>query len=135
MDYKLRNVAGIFLSVVIISAILCTLALYYWHLDLRLHVLLAREQVNVFAAMREKALASNISQATESLEYTMNYYPSGTKQVEGSPLDEIVETSRKMAIDDIIEFLRKKSGQDHGDDPKAWLEYQKKFQQERRDAE
>jgi hypothetical protein len=57
----------------------------------------------------------------ELLEYVVSYYPSGTKQTAGSRLDKIVERARQSTIREMISALRKRSGQDFGDDPQAWL--------------
>jgi hypothetical protein len=117
-----RKTMWISLSLAAACAILVILALSYCYLELTLRVLLAREQVKIFASMREKAHTADIQQAIECLEYTMRYYPSGTKQVQCSPLDEIVETSRTLAIVDMITLLRQESDKDFGSDPTVWLE-------------
>jgi hypothetical protein len=131
MYLKLRNVRWIFLLLVSICAILFIVALFYWHLELKLRILFAREQVQIFESMREKAYTGNVHQAINCLEYTINYYPSGTKQVQGSPLDEIVEISRKMVIDDIIASLRQKSNSDFGTDPNLWIKNHKLLEREK----
>lgn len=68
------------------------------------HEEFAREQVGIFHEMIEQARA-NPSDAHGCLEYVRNYYPSGTKQVEGSKLDQIVEGCRSHAIAEIERLL------------------------------
>jgi hypothetical protein len=77
--------------------------------------------------MRDKAYAGDVQQAIGCLEYVVNYYPSGTKQVSSSPMDEIVEISRKVVTEDIIATLRHKSNKDFGADPQTWLENRKEI--------
>ena len=64
----------------------------------------------------------DISAAVGYLEYLHNYYPSGTKQTEGSRLDEIVERSRDLAEAQIIERLRHTAESDFGSDTEKWIE-------------
>jgi hypothetical protein len=122
MRSKLRKTLWISLSLASVCGILLALTVCYFHLELTLRVLLAQEQVQVFSAMCEQAHRGDTQQAMGCLEYVVNYYPSGTKQVQGSTLDDIVETSRKLAIENIITVLRQKSGKDLGSDPKVWLQ-------------
>src|SRR5262245_45870742 len=94
-----------------------------WELMLlRLRVALADEQTAIFEQMRAQALRSGPAEAAGCLDYAVNYYPSGTKQEAGSRLDRVVERHRVSAVRDIIAHLRSKTGQDHGDDPRAWVE-------------
>jgi hypothetical protein len=53
--------------------------------------------------------------------YVVGYYPSGSKQVAGSALDEIVESARKSSIRELINRLRISTGRDLGDDPSPWI--------------
>lgn len=104
--------------------ILIALVAYFYFqkavVDLRLHS--ADEQTAIFEDMREKVEKSDDPiQGAEFLEYALGYYPSGTKQVAGSPLDQIVERARRTAVREMIEILRKKTGQDFGDDPQRWI--------------
>jgi hypothetical protein len=70
--------------------------------------------------MEQKAKSSPPEEAAEYLEYLVNYYPSGTKQLAGSKLDRIVESARSHAIKAVIDGLRSTTGKDLGDDPKSW---------------
>jgi hypothetical protein len=56
------------------------------------------------------------------LEYALSYYPSGTKQTEGSALDRVVERARQSAVREIIAILRFKTGKDFGGDPRRWID-------------
>lgn len=114
------------LSLISTGAILLSLIVCYSYLELKLRVLFAQEQVQIFASMQEKANAGDVQCAIECLEYTVSYYPAGTKQVESSPLNEIVETSRKLAVENIITVLRHKSGKNFGTDPRAWIKERKR---------
>jgi len=121
MKSKFHRIMWASLSLIFVCTIVFTLIMCYCYLELRFRVLLAREQVQVFAAMCEKAWRGDVHQAIECLEYTIMYYPTGTKQAPSSPLNEVVETSRMLAVQDIIAFLRLKSNQDFGEDPYLWI--------------
>lgn len=87
----------------------------------------ASDQTQIFceiATEAKQALAQeppNIRSALGSLEYIINYYPSGTKQTAGSTLDIIVERSRSLAEASIIEKLRVETGKDFGSKAEDWL--------------
>ena len=87
----------------------------------------ASDQTQIFYEMAtdaKQALAQeppNIRSARGSLEYIVNYYPSGTKQTAGSTLDIIVERSRSLAEASIIEKLRAETGKDFGSKAEDWL--------------
>jgi hypothetical protein len=51
-----------------------------------------------------------------------DYYSSGTKQVTGSKLDQVVERHRKATQDRIVELLREASGEGLGNDASAWID-------------
>jgi hypothetical protein len=82
----------------------------------------AEEQTEIFEQMREQVEVSDATNAAGCLSYTLNYYPSGTKQVAGSPLDYMVERARRGALREMMARLRTKTGQDFGDDPQRWIE-------------
>lgn len=91
---------------------------------LRLRTAFAEEQVNVFYQMRASALASaDPREAVGFLEYAFDYYPSGTKQPRDSRLDRLVEMVRSNCVSDIIGDLRKKTGQDFGNNPTNWYRH------------
>lgn len=87
----------------------------------------AYEQTETFYEMVEKAAAAirqnppNVNAAVAFLQYTHNYYPSGTKQATGSHLDRIVERSRLAAELEIIEMLRVATGAHLGTEVEAWI--------------
>lgn len=96
----------------------------YWLVSnslLRLRVSFAEEQTAIVEQMNTEARAGDPLAAVDYLEYTINYYPSGTKQSKGSKLDQIVERARRNAVQQIIADLRAKTGEDHGD-PQRWIE-------------
>jgi hypothetical protein len=87
----------------------------------RAHILHAEEQVQIFSEMNAKAERSPPFEGARCLRYVRDYYPSGTKHSAGSPLDTIVETTRALAIQQIIGDLRRKTGEDLGNDAEAWI--------------
>lgn len=88
---------------------------------LGVRIAFANEQTREFADMRDKAFQSGPHDAVDYMIYVQGYYPSGTKQIAGSQLDQIVERARAAAIDAIIEHLKETTGEDYGDDPQAWV--------------
>jgi len=98
----------------------------YWfvrHGWLHFQAALAAEQTLYFEQARDKALESSRPQEiVRCIEGTLNYYPSGTKQTTGSPLDVMVERARRLAVDDMIRQLRSKTGLDLGNSPDTWIE-------------
>lgn len=89
--------------------------------DLRIRVAFASDQVEVIEAMQKRALNASVGSAANDLEYAVRYYPSGTKQEVGSPLDRVVEFARGMAVKDIISYLRRETGDELGEDPEPWI--------------
>jgi hypothetical protein len=108
-------------ALAVIAISLCALsAARYWLLDLRVY--LAAEQIEVFRDMATSAeQTSNPREVSGLLKYAIDYYPSGTKQPAGTPLDGIVEEERKMICGRIVDRLRSLTGRDLGKDPKEWL--------------
>ena len=112
----------------VVLAVLCGLlafvsvSLFIGYAPLRLRLAFASEQVHIFDEMRDKALHSDASGAAGCLEYVVDYYPSGTKQESGSRLDRMVESARAQSVWAILAYLRTKTGEDLGDDPKKWIE-------------
>lgn len=93
------------------------------YIRLRVEVALAEEQVRTFDEARIKALNSDVvTEAAGLLDYVQYYYPSGSKQRIGSHLDRMVELARTNASQEIIAYLRLKTGEDLGAKPQAWIE-------------
>jgi hypothetical protein len=92
------------------------------HTILKIRAAMASEQTSIFAQMRADALAGDVARAVECLDYTVHYYPSGTKQIPGSSLDLMVERARSEAAAAIIDHLRRVTGLDLGDEPQPWIE-------------
>jgi hypothetical protein len=94
-----------------------------------IRIALAEEQCQFFVEMADKAVAAlnrdppSINEAIDCLESTHRYYPSGTKQVAGSPLDRVVETCRRASERRIIEVLKATAGSHLGNDADAWIEH------------
>jgi hypothetical protein len=118
---------GFYLLLVLALALVGVTAIVTDHkVSLSIEILFANEQTHVFDEMRAKALQSHPENAVEYLQYVVDYYPSGTKQVQGSRLDRIVERARQNAIREILADLRVKTGKDLGDDPQRWIDDLKK---------
>lgn len=117
--YKRLTIALVVLCVGLVA--LCG-SLFWNHGWLTIHVAFASEQTQIFDEERSKALQSDAAGAAGSLQYIVNYYPSGTKQQTGSKLDRMVERERTLAERDIIAYLRTKTGQDLGESPEAWIQ-------------
>jgi predicted phosphohydrolase len=94
----------------------------YRYGKLTLQIAMADDQVKIFESMRLKALASSPLEAAECLLYVQNYYPSGSKQVAGSRIDQVVEAARASAMREITSHLRFKTTKDFGNDPLKWIE-------------
>ena len=93
----------------------------YGYLSLR--VAFADDQTQIFDEMRTQALQSTAPpDIARSLEYVVNYYASGTKQLAGSELDRVVERHHTAVVRDIIEHLRRTTGQDLGESPEPWIQ-------------
>ena len=93
----------------------------YRYNEIKLRSRFANEQTKIFDEMRGRALQHDAVETADCLRYVINYYPPGTKQKKGSPLDLIVERARANAVNDILRHLRSTSEKDLGDDPDAWL--------------
>lgn len=117
---------------IVIAAVIAGLcAVASWHFVryawLQIQLTFADEQTEIFSEMTDKASESlkreppDISAAVGFLEYTVSYYPSGSKQTHGSTLDRIVERSRSLAERRMIEMLRDATGEDVGTDAEAWI--------------
>jgi hypothetical protein len=92
-----------------------------------LRIAFADEQTEIFESMVSQAEAAlsnsppDVLKAVGHLEYTHNYYPSGTQQIVGSRLDQIVERSRSCCERRITDRLREVAGEDLGSTPEAWI--------------
>ncbi len=119
LGYKRFVVA---LSVVCVALLALGSALFFDYAPLKVRLMLASEQTQIFDEMRTRALKSSAAEAAGCLEYVVSYYPSGTKQVTGSRLDRMVERERAAVVRDIISYLRKQTGGDLGNAPDGWVE-------------
>ena len=90
--------------------------------SLKLEAAFADEQTEVFDAMRTRALSSAVpDDIADSLSYVVSYYPSGSKQGEGTALDHVVERHRQAVVRDIVAHLRRTTGLDLGESPEPWI--------------
>jgi hypothetical protein len=115
-------------KITVLLVLLCTTLLImggclFWNYGwLTIQVDLASEQTQIFEEMRIRALQSSAADAAGCLQYIITYYPSGSKQDAGSRLDRIVEREREQAAQEIIGYLKIKTGLDLGDEPTVWIE-------------
>jgi hypothetical protein len=92
-----------------------------------IHLSFAAEQTEIFEDMVTKASQSlsqtpaNVEAAVSYLVYAHGYYPSGTKQTQGSRLDRIVERCRSVAETRIIKMMRDATGRDLGNNVEDWV--------------
>lgn len=66
-----------------------------------IHLVFALEQVEIIHLLYRRVHFKNDRMLQEMRDGIINYYPSGTKQVEGSKLDQIVEMVRTHAVEEI----------------------------------
>lgn len=104
----------------VMNVILCGWSLVSY-LYLRVQVILANDQTWHFAQSRDHALATKNAEGLVDLQKIVQEYPSGTKQIKGSPLDLMVERQRAAAVREVLAHLRKETGQNFGDDPNIWI--------------
>lgn len=111
----------IVLSIVCVALLALVTALIIHFLPLEMRVMMARGQIQLFDEMRERALQASASGIADSMRYVVGYYPSGTKQIAGSQLDQIVEQARAATIRECLDHLRKTTGEDLGDAAEPWI--------------
>ena len=107
---------------VALAAVFLLAACYAKVLRYEVQLSFAEEQTDLFEQLRRDASRESPVEAAGHLEYALEYYPSGTKQEAGSKLDSIVERARRNAVREMIADLKRKTGEDHGEDPRAWIE-------------
>ena len=115
-----RAAAVLSVASVILLIVIVALALRLWPLEIR--VMMAHEQIQLFDEMHQRAMHGSASEIAESMRYVVSYYPSGTKQIAGSLLDQIVEQARAATIRDLIDHLRQTTGEDLGDAAEPWIQ-------------
>jgi hypothetical protein len=117
------------LTVLLAVGIILLLGLV-WQLDLRLHMTLldtkASEQstwveVRDIDKCRDWALHAELPKAVEYLDMLDQSPPREWTARRGN-IGRVIEIERASAIREVIAYLRKKTGEDFGDDPKKWIE-------------
>jgi hypothetical protein len=106
--------------------IIFVLKLYLDNVTMQIRVSFAEEQTMIFETMADQARNAPVQDKVGYLEYVVQYYPSGTKQTQGSELDLTVERFRRCVVREIIADLRRKTNQDFGDNPEEWVRNLKK---------
>lgn len=115
-----RAAAVLSVASVILLIVIAALALRLWTLEIR--VTMAHEQIQLFDEMHQRAIRGSASGIADSMRYVVSYYPSGTKQIAGSLLDQIVEQARAATIRESIDHLRRITGEDLGDAVEPWIQ-------------
>ena len=75
---------------------------------MQLQVSLAKGQIDVFFTQVMQSRTASTAGRIAAVNYLRNYYPSGTQQVSGSYIDQIVELCRDFAIAEIERQLEDK---------------------------
>ena len=85
------------IMVMFVTLAVCFSGVYFIrHGLLTVRVAFAEEQLGVFRDMVAKAKGGSQEDCLESLQQTVSYYPSGTKQRKGTKLDTMVEQARQV---------------------------------------
>ena len=78
---------------------LVVLFVFYERLtDTSIHQSLAAEQIELFETFATNGGSHSTMTYEERISQIQGYYPSGTKQLKGTPLDTAVESARRMAL-------------------------------------
>jgi hypothetical protein len=113
---------AVFFGKTSVVLLICCGWLFVGKVVLSLEVNFANEQTRIFQEMLDESLKSDDPhRAANCLGYVVSYYPSGSKQRQGSQLDAVVERHRKDAAAAIIRRLRELTGKDLGKDPDPWV--------------
>jgi hypothetical protein len=121
-QYKFMSAALAILSLVLLVLWLVTLGQKNRH---RADVRYAHDIVGGFQGWRDLALKAEPAGATGYLEQLA--FPEGQPSPFSGSLSYFVETQRRRAVKDVIDYLRAKTGKDLGDKPEAWIkEYGRK---------
>jgi hypothetical protein len=81
----------------------------------------ARLAIKYIERTRFEALHSDPHASAEALKEVAEAYPKWKWQRPELHLGDLVESQRASAVRDIIEYLRKQTGEDLGDAPGAWI--------------
>jgi hypothetical protein len=101
-----------------------------WHLNFKLHMALldAKENeqstwvtVRDIDKVRDWALQADTQKAVDYLDM-LDQYPPREWTARIGNLARVIEIERASAIREVIAYLRKKTGEDLGDDPQKWVE-------------
>ena len=111
-----------FFVVCVLLSVMCvvTVVLLIRLAEITIRSGLAAEQVELFDDMREQSQQAGVPAVVAHLRYVRLYYRSGTKQLAGSRLDQLVESARAGAVRAIVQFIRSRADVDLGTDPEVW---------------
>jgi hypothetical protein len=76
--------------------------------------------VKAFSDAQEAACKSEPAQAVRELEYLLAWTPVYYRSNSSHAF--IIDHSRAQALSNVLSYLRKKTGEDFGDDPHAWIQ-------------
>ena len=104
MTLTMQSRRRILILIAVGAVLLVSLAVFceFDRVVTQLRIKFADDQTAIFDDMLETVAHSDPSKALDYLSYALNYYPSGTKQVPGSPLDRIVERARRNAVREMM---------------------------------
>jgi len=94
------------IAILLVWGIAAPIAILWHHIELPLRTIMANETTHEFEYQLKGALESGSADMQSRIESIRGYYPSGTKQVTGTSLDQIVERCRKLNIE-YLELVEK----------------------------
>jgi len=108
---------------VLLAVVIVVLLGLVWHLNMKFQIQRWDERdtwsaIRDFEMRRNMALRAEPKEAVEILDTIVQLPP---RQSTNS-LGRIIEHERAVAIRDVIGYLRKKTGEDLGDEPQKWIE-------------
>lgn len=121
--YCIMTVIGYRRLTILLLLVIVGLFGFAWHLVLECARYRADERgawltVRDFQRSRDFAERSEPKEAVQVLDQIAHLPPARTN----GPLDRIIENERARQVRQLIEYLRKTTGEDLGDDPAKWIE-------------
>jgi hypothetical protein len=120
--YKLWMVG---LGIIIVALAVEALYLFLVVAKLQATEIHTAKAVKAFSDAQEAACKSDPTQAVRELEYLLAWTPVYYRSNSSHAF--IIDHSRANALSNVLSYLRKKTGEDFGDDPHAWIQrYQRR---------